>query len=410
MNNKKKKTKRKSSYQSGGFLDFVQGAAPLLNLAVPGLGTGVGMAAGMANQHEQNKEQLNPSSYQPLTPASNKYGFQMGGPLDPPYSGKGGATQRSYTGKQTSLDRGIKSMGQAIKDSYNSIMGPTDNTDYDALLRQSEQNYIQAKAKQGMVELDFMNRFPQDELSNTFRQNYTPIQTNPIDSNAPYQIKTRLAQGGRLDSIGGDSVEVNANNPSATDSVELPQAFVDNDEIISRLEDGTKYVFPDDVINPLTGNKFSKDAKKLAQADAKIEDKSPFDKEAQMAKKHNAAQRNMYASTNEMMKMIDEGIKGLAKGGKYGYAKGGKMKYAVGGFYQGPGDPPRDSIPQINGSRGMSQASMLNDFTHIPPFDTVASIIAADPGPVKLKDSRGTGFGMDLPQPTPYGVNASSID
>jgi len=179
--------------------------------------------------------------------------------------------------------------------------------------------------------------------------------------------KQHLAQGGQLDSIGGDSVEVRANNPAATDSVELPEAFVDNDEIISKLEDGTKYVFPDDTINPLTGNKFSKDAKKLAQADAKIEDKSPFDKEAQMAKKHNAAQRNMYASTNEMMKMIDEGMKGLAKGGKYGYAKGGKMGYQVGGMYQGPGDPPRDTIPSTSTApppRG--QYSFLEGMNSLP--------------------------------------------
>ena len=219
---KKCKTKRtKHKFNQGGeIMGMVQGLAPLLNLAAPGLGTGVGMAAGMIGKGMQ--ENNAPSTYQPLSPASNKYG---------------------------------------------------------------------------------------------------------------------LAMGGDLTAMGQNSVEVNANNPNMTDSVELSTAFVDNHEIISKMGDGSTYVFPDDKINPLTGNKYSEDAKKLAQSDAKAE-RRKYDPEAKNTLKHNEQIRSKFASVNELENMQEE----MKKQIKPLFNRGGILSNKPN--YQGKGSATQISVGQ----------------------------------------------------------------
>lgn len=217
---KKTKNGKMLAADGGNLLNTVQGLAPLLNLAVPGLGTGVGMAAGIGQQAMANNQ--SPSTYQPLTPASNKYG---------------------------------------------------------------------------------------------------------------------LAMGGSLENLGKYSAEVTANNPNSTDSVELAQAYVDNDEIISKMGDGSTYVFPDDKINPLTGNKYSEDAKKLAKSDAKAEQRS-YDPEAKNTLKHNEQIRSKFASVNELENMQEE----MKKQIKPLFNRGGILSNKPN--YQGKGGAAQTSVGQ----------------------------------------------------------------
>ncbi len=70
--------------------------------------------------------------------------------------------------------------------------------------------------------------------------------------------KLKVLHGGELDPISPDAVQVRANNPGATDSVELEQAFVDNNEII----DNKDRVFSDDLKLP-TGKSIAQQAKIL---------------------------------------------------------------------------------------------------------------------------------------------------
>lgn len=70
--------------------------------------------------------------------------------------------------------------------------------------------------------------------------------------------------GGSLEPISNDAVEVNANNPSETDSVELRDAFVDNNEII----DNQNRVFSDDLKTP-SGISIAKQAKKFEKMKSK---------------------------------------------------------------------------------------------------------------------------------------------
>lgn len=70
--------------------------------------------------------------------------------------------------------------------------------------------------------------------------------------------KLNVVQGGSLNPVSKDAVEVNANNPQATDSVELENAFVDNNEIIDKKD----RVFSDSVFLP-SGKSVAKEAKRL---------------------------------------------------------------------------------------------------------------------------------------------------
>lgn len=72
-----------------------------------------------------------------------------------------------------------------------------------------------------------------------------------------------LISGGSLNKISPNAVQVQANTPGATDSVELDQAFVDNGEVISQpISGGNPRVFSEDRKAP-TGRSFAKEASRL---------------------------------------------------------------------------------------------------------------------------------------------------
>lgn len=77
------------------------------------------------------------------------------------------------------------------------------------------------------------------------------------------------ALGGQLEAISEDAVQVKANNPSQVDSVELPQAFVDHNEVI----DKDLRVFSDSIKAP-SGRSIAKEAARLEKMKT---DKTGFD-------------------------------------------------------------------------------------------------------------------------------------
>lgn len=72
-----------------------------------------------------------------------------------------------------------------------------------------------------------------------------------------------VQEGGRLNAISDNAVEVQANNPNETDSVELDNAYVDNDEVIDRQN----RVFSDSIFLP-NGKSIAKEAKRLEKQKA----------------------------------------------------------------------------------------------------------------------------------------------
>jgi hypothetical protein len=128
-----------------------------------------------------------------------------------------------------------------------------------------------------------------------------------------YYHQPGMAKGGYLEPISKDAVEVIANDPSKTDSVELPTAFVDNDEIISNNR-----VFSDDLKSG--GISFSKRAKKLE----KMKSTNP---------RFTQANRLIDSKLDALF----EEQESLKDGGKLpGYNYGGKLSYAKGGIYIKP--------------------------------------------------------------------------
>lgn len=142
-------------------------------------------------------------------------------------------------------------------------------------------------------------------------------------------IKADKASGGYLNQAGPNTQEVIGNNPAQTDGVELPQAYVDHGETISNTSQGT-YVFSDILKNPLTGNSFAEDDKKLATSDKKASAK-PYDKEAQNTLMMNKKLRDQLTVVND----ITRGLSDLSKMAKIGMAKGGYIKPS----YQNGGPP-----------------------------------------------------------------------
>lgn len=116
-----------------------------------------------------------------------------------------------------------------------------------------------------------------------------------------------VLQGGQLNQMSPSTVEVQANTPGALDSVELPQAYVSDDETISQMQDGSKYVFSDVLKNPFSGKTFAEEDKKLAKMEAKVMNKkTKYGKPEQGTLKIIKQQREQLAGLNDMMRQLDE--------------------------------------------------------------------------------------------------------
>lgn len=100
----------------------------------------------------------------------------------------------------------------------------------------------------------------QRTLQNTLQTNSFLTQNagNTFKKGGNLKSKLKVLKGGELNQISPDAVEVNADNPSQSDSVELQDAYVDNKEII----DNKDRVFSDSILAP-SGLTVAREAKKL---------------------------------------------------------------------------------------------------------------------------------------------------
>src|SRR6185369_7617196 len=159
-----------------------------------------------------------------------------------------------------------------------------------------------------------------------------------------------LAKGGRLTPVSKDAVEVRANDPSKTDSVKIPQAFVDHNEII----DNKDRVFSDDLIAP-SGRSIAKEAKRLE----KMKDKRGRFADAN---KHIDSKLDQLFEFQESSKLEDTSMN------KGAFRKGGKLKLAKGGdpitdlkiWSEGP---VNDSLQAMYGKQPMLNPLQLNTQT-----------------------------------------------
>lgn len=75
-----------------------------------------------------------------------------------------------------------------------------------------------------------------------------------------------MVDGGDLVPVSEDATMVQADNPEMTDSVETPNAYLDDQEMVIDMPDGRKYVFSQDLKEPQTGRSFAELAMELVQA------------------------------------------------------------------------------------------------------------------------------------------------
>jgi len=115
-------------------------------------------------------------------------------------------------------------------------------------------------AERRRPELDRQRRKEFLDMSKAKVQNYDTMGTTQQFKFGGRLGQVGYAQGGQLNPISQDAVEVKANNPNMTDSVELSNAFVDNNEMIN-TKDGK--VYSDKIKTPNGKTTIAKAAKKL---------------------------------------------------------------------------------------------------------------------------------------------------
>lgn len=136
--------------------------------------------------------------------------------------------------------------------------------------------------------------------------------------------KLKVESGGQLNQVSEDAVEVQAFNPSQTDSVELENAFVDHNEII----DNQNRVFSDSIIAP-SGRTVAKEAKRLE----KMKGKNTSSRFNDFNEYINSKLDNLFAYQEEV---------------KQAYKFGGKLKkgYDNGGVID-PTNPERKKLREV---------------------------------------------------------------
>lgn len=97
-----------------------------------------------------------------------------------------------------------------------------------------------------------------------WRMQNTPDSTIPTFKHGGRLDNADVVQGGEVQAISPDAVQVKANNPTQTDSVELDQAFVDHNEVI----DNQDRVFSDSLKMP-SGRTIAKEAARLEKMKSK---------------------------------------------------------------------------------------------------------------------------------------------
>lgn len=152
---------------------------------------------------------------------------------------------------------------------------------------------------------------------------YQPISQNYMESSGPTKSKSKdrfreRANGGMID-VNSSSMEVNG-NPNQVDSVYYPEknVYLDDQEIVKN-----NFVYSNRITNPLSGNSFAKDSKKIESSTAKAEKrlKNSSDPISENTIKRNEASAERLAQIQEIvaekMGKRDPQVMGYANGGPF---------------------------------------------------------------------------------------------
>ncbi len=152
---------------------------------------------------------------------------------------------------------------------------------------------------------------------------YVPISQSYMEGSGPSKSKSKdrfreRANGGMID-VNSSSMEVNG-NPNKIDSVYYPEknVYLDDQEIVKN-----NFVYSNRITNPLSGNSFAKDSKKIESSTAKAEKrlKNSSDPISENTIKRNEASAERLAHIQEIvaekMGKRDSKAMGYATGGPF---------------------------------------------------------------------------------------------
>ena len=112
---------------------------------------------------------------------------------DPPYSGKGGATQRSYSNVNSNIKIPyVSDFLQQMSDTNKRLEQSNKAVD------KSGREYNEARAGQFIAESNLYRNFPDEPDSQELRQKYEPNLQNPVDTNTGYVPNLQMKKGGYL--------------------------------------------------------------------------------------------------------------------------------------------------------------------------------------------------------------------
>jgi hypothetical protein len=130
-----------------------------------------------------------------------------------------------------------------------------------------EEIYEEKNEHQRMYELGLTgNRSNSTDVKETISKEERARRDAEVAAEISKINKKEYVNGGDLEAISNDSIQVDADNPSLTDSVETDKAFLDHNEVVT----GSR-VYSDSLINPNTGNSFAKDESRLQKILGKIQ-------------------------------------------------------------------------------------------------------------------------------------------
>jgi hypothetical protein len=165
----------------------------------------------------------------------------------------------------------------------------------------------------------------------------------------PQEDQLNVIRGGRLRKLSPSTMEVEANDPNAIDSVELEQAYVSENETITKLPDGSKYVFSDSLTNPYSGKTFADDDKALARLEGTIaKKKSKNSPQEKATLKYIDFQRKRLSTLNDKVREFDQ-LQNEEIMGKQAFNKGGRPNQAINYFETMAGPPRTSPFPRSEG-------------------------------------------------------------
>lgn len=294
-----------------------------LDMLTPGLGTGVqtlSQLIAMSIPTQINYTPINPYNTNPM----GVVGFRnLGGTLDPNPKEKKKALHNNI----------IQSINQ----------GAAQGLSYDQIIQSIDPLLLQ---KDAVLESMIRPSFDSSNIPNESVKALYPGRFFNLGGNIP-GIGMYL-NGGNLDQqITKDSFKVQGNSGIDTNfrNVEGQQALLTKNEVVSKLNDGSNYVFSDHIKNPLTGNSLAKDAEKLKKRQKQAEDRAASGD--LISKKTVGKIKEQVEELSTINDMALEVIKETMGEQADAFLCGGKMKtkkYVLGGASELPQDPEPVSL------------------------------------------------------------------